>query len=126
MKNCSSTFKILNEDVDLMHVSITIHVIDKNVIKASSLRDLRLNQIVDRIMHTQFGLGSSQNMFVLADEEAPNHQYCEQKLQNVNPTDTEDPKDTKNKVVTARDRLEDDNTKAKLPRNDIMLHMAKP
>ena len=110
-----------------MHVSITMHVVYNNVIKASSLRDLRLNQIVDRIMHIlSLDLVVHRRCFVLVDEDATTHQYCEQKLQNVNPTDTEDSKDTKNKIVTARDRLEEDNTKTKLPRNDIMLHMAKP
>ena len=109
MKNCSSTFKILNEDVDLKHVSIAIHVVYKNVIKASGLRDFRLNQIVDRIMHIlSLDLVVHRRCLYLQMKTSLLISIAK-KLQNVNPTDIEDPKDTKNNVVTARDRLEDDN-----------------
>ena len=63
---------------------------------------------------------------MVVDEDASNYQYCAQKLKHVNPTDAEDLEDTKDKIVTARGRLYDENTKVKLLRDDIMLDIAKP
>ena len=41
--------------------------------------------------------------FLFADDNALGQSYCQQRLTNVNPTDTDGVEDVKNRVVTARE-----------------------